>query len=286
MTTLSHALKHALALPVPDGSSDKEDRGRILVIGGSAEMPGALLLAGIAALRAGAGKLVLGTVRSVAAGVAIAVPEARVLALSETAEGGLAADATDQLNPVLDRCDTLVVGPGMTEGPATTALVRALLGRDRPLSVVLDAAAMMDALRLRDLIAKHRVILTPHAGELAGLLGEDKDAITEEAEETAVRAAATLGATLVLKGARTWIAEPGGTRWSHAQENPGLATWGSGDVLAGLIGGLLARGATPSAASGWGVWAHAEAGRRLVERVGPIGFLARELLDEVPAALR
>ena len=127
------------------------------------------------------------------------------------------------------------------------------------------------------------------AGEMATLLRVDKDAVLADPAACARDAARALGAQLLLKGARSHLAAPDGRAWRHdgpPEGLPGLACSGSGDVLAGLIAGLSARGASPEQAAAWGVALHAMAARRLARRLGPIGYLARELAAEVPALMR
>jgi len=124
-------------------------------------------------------------------------------------------------------------------------------------------------------------VVTPHAGEMARLLDRDKALIEADPLAAAREAAAGLKGVVVLKGSETLVVSPDGRAWLHRGGVVGLATSGSGDVLAGIVGGLMARGAPPLAAAAWGVCVHAEAGRRLSVRVGPTGFLARELLDEI-----
>jgi ADP-dependent NAD(P)H-hydrate dehydratase len=266
------------------------------------EMPGAVILAATAALRAGAGKLTIATGRSVAQLVALALPESRVLGLAETESGGFTLDAIDTLDPVADRVSAILVGPGMQDEAATARLVHALLrrlqaglkdgadgSRDAP-RIVLDANAMGAVLHPPagdgtgcrfDL----PVLLTPHAGEMAHLTGIDKDTILEAPDRHALDAAANWNATVALKGARTVIATPDGEHWQHEGGNIGLATSGSGDVLAGVIAGLAARGADLAQAASWGVALHARAGERLAERFGTLGYLARELPDTIPALM-
>ncbi len=130
------------------------------------------------------------------------------------------------------------------------------------------------------------VIMTPHCGEMAHLTGIDKDCIVGLPDAPALAAARDWNAVIALKGARTVIAAPDGTLWQHeGAGNIGLASSGSGDVLAGIIGGLLARGATETQSACWGVALHARAGDRLAQRLGPLGYLAREIAAEVPALM-
>jgi len=120
---------------------------------------------------------------------------------------------------------------------------------------------------------------------LAYLTGETEQSIAADPEKAARDAATRFGAIVVLKHARTIIASPDGQILVHDSDTPGLATGGSGDVLTGVIGALLARGTSPFVAAGWGVWLHGAAGRAAAEAIGPSGFLARELLPHLPRLL-
>ena len=282
-------------LPQPDAEGDKELRGHVLVVGGSREMPGAVILAATAALRAGAGKLTIATGASVAQLVALAMPEARVIGLEEHATDGFRLDALDTLRAVTRSVGAVLVGPGMRDAPCTARLVHALLPLldESGVGLVLDACAMDVLLHLPDdwpqdklLRFERPVIMTPHCGEMAHLTGIDKDTIVDAPDPPALAAARDWNAVLALKGARTVIAAPDGTLWQHeGAGNVGLAISGSGDVLSGVIAGLLARGAEPAQAACWGVALHARAGDRLKERLGTLGYLAREISMEIPALL-
>jgi ADP-dependent NAD(P)H-hydrate dehydratase len=271
-------------LPMPAADADKEVRGHVLIVAGSREIPGAVLLAATAALRAGAGKLSIATAASVAPQIGIMVPEARVIGLAETAEGGLLAGDVASLLETCRKASAVLIGPGMQDEAASAALVRVLLPHCADAALILDAGAMClarDGWRFDS-----PVLLTPHAGELANLTGADKDHINAGQEQAARQAAQTWQATVALKGALTVIATPAGEQWRHQGGNTGLAISGSGDVLAGLIAGLAARGATLEQAAAWGVALHAMAGEQLSLRHGPLGYLAREISAEVPALLR
>jgi ADP-dependent NAD(P)H-hydrate dehydratase len=271
-------------LPVPEADGDKESRGRVLVVAGSREMPGAALLAAEAALRAGAGKLVIATAASVAPAVAVAMPEARVIALPESARGGMRVEGIAQLEPLGSDTAGVLVGPGMVDAECTLQLVRALLPLFTRATVVLDALAM-DVVRGAVPRFDQPVVLTPHAGEMAHLIEGDKDAVLDDAAALASRQSGRWNVVLALKGATTCVAAPSGDGWRHVACTPGLGTSGSGDVLAGLVAGLAARGASPEQAAVWGVALHAAAGDALARRIGHVGFLARELAGEVPALM-
>ena len=271
-------------LPEPGGTADKEERGSVLVLAGSREMPGAAALAASAALRAGAGKLVVATVESIAAGLALGLPEARVVALPESDGGGFAPDGLVRLEPLLGQVDAVLVGPGLMDAAATRAFVRRLVKRTPRAAVVLDALAMDLVVDVRRF--ERPVLMTPHAGEMAHLVGVAKAQIVAEPERHAREAALRWNAVVALKGASTFIATPDGGCWCHVSTHVGLATSGSGDVLAGLVAGLATRGAPIAQAAAWGVALHSRAGRALAERIGPIGYLAGELAAEVPRLMQ
>jgi len=279
-----------MPLPQPGDDADKDDRGRVLVVGGSKQVAGAVLLAGVAALRAGAGKLQLATVGSAAAALTIGVPEALVVALPESRTGEIAgARAHSALAKFAGTTNALLIGPGMSSDRAAHVLMAPLVPRLSDACVlVLDAAAAValagDVPLLRPLDG--RAVLTPHAGEMASLLGADKHDVERDPAGIARSAAQQFSAVVALKGAETYIADPDGKLFRYSGGSVGLATSGSGDTLAGIVAGLAARGASPLHAAVWGAYLHGAAGRVLARRLGPVGFLARELLDELPPLLR
>ena len=287
-TLVTGDLLRRMPLPRPGQDGDKDERGRVLVIGGSREVPGAALLSGVAALRAGAGKLQIATSRSVAPSLGLAVPEALVAGLPETAAGGIAPEAAEDLLGRVSRCDAVLIGPGMMDDEAVAGLTARLLAEAPPTAFVLDACALIGLARLQEPLRRHggRVVATPHAGEMAALLGVSRNAVVADPLAAARQAAAMLQVVVVLKGGRTHIVTPQGAAWTYADGQVGLATSGSGDTLAGIVVGLLARGGPPVEAALWGVLLHGEAGNRLAQKLGPLGFLARELLVEIPGLLR
>jgi hydroxyethylthiazole kinase-like uncharacterized protein yjeF len=272
-------------LPLHAGETDKNGRGRVLVVGGAEFVPGALRLTGEAALRSGAGKLQMATVRAAAMSLGVLVPEAAMIALPADEDGEIAMEAAAILTSSITRCDTLILGPGMSVQDHSADLVRSMLDTTSPdLTVVLDAAAIACAGDLAVDIARHRrrIVMTPHYGEMAALTGIDADRISADPVKIACDTARRFGAIIVLKAAKTIVASPDGEPLFYTSGCAGLATGGSGDVLAGIIGGLLAQGTDPVAAAAWGVWLHGEAGRAAAKAIGPIGFLARDLAPLVP----
>ncbi|MBV8970807.1 MAG: NAD(P)H-hydrate dehydratase [Sphingomonadaceae bacterium] len=281
MTPIDPALLRTLPLPDHDSGESKAARGAILAVGGSLGVPGAILLTAVAALRAGAGKLQIATCASMGPQLGLLVPEALVVRLTETPAGGIDPAAAG-LDERLAAADAVVVGPGMdADAPALVAAV--LAHRARP-PLVIDAGGLRD-LGAEGVRARGGCVLTPDGDEAERLTGAAREAVLDEPERVARDAAARFGAVVALKGGSTVVAAPDGRTFRYAGGGVGLATSGSGDTLAGIVGGLLARGAEPLTATLWGVWLHGEAGRRLAARHGRLGFLARELLAEVPRAM-
>jgi hydroxyethylthiazole kinase-like uncharacterized protein yjeF len=271
----------------PQPGESKYDRGVVLIVGGARRSPGAVALAGVAALRVGAGRLTLAAAESVAVGLAIAVPESGIVPLAETDEGSVRGDAGGALEGDLESADVVLVGPGLDDLDAAAQLldeIVSLVGDDTV--VVLDAYALAavhdDPSRVSSLA--DRLIVTPNPTELALLAdideelhGSDSEAVLSAARTVAER----LSAVVATQNA---VIAPSGDAWTITAGNPGLGTSGSGDVLAGAISGMAARGVDPARAAVWGTYLHAAAGdRRAVD--APVGFLARELSDEFPSLL-
>ena len=266
----SALLDHPLP-PVIDG--DKETKGRILVVAGSREVPGAALLTATAAMRAGAGKLRIATAREIATEVGVAMPEAMAVDLPENANA--IGEQASEVNAV-------VAGPGMSDRDDCATIAEALLAVD--VRLALDAA-LLHALEPPKVDRSTPPVLLPHSGELASLLDCDEAEIDRDPVGCGLRAAQRFRSIVLVKGVTSHIVTPDGDAWTYEGGAPGLGVSGSGDVLAGIVGGLLARGAEPLNALLWAVWLHGEAGASLAKKVGPVGFLAREIADEIPALL-
>lgn len=252
-------------------------------------MPGAVILAATAALRAGAGKLQIGTGASIHQAVGVAVPKALVFPLPESKKAGIASSAIEEILKKANKVSALLIGPGMAEARAVAKVVAGVLAgldKERPV-VILDAEGFGCLKDLPKLFHQHTCqgIITPHAGEMASLLGLDKAEILRNPAIIARQAADHFQAVVALKGATTIIAEPGGKLYRNQTGNVGLATSGSGDTLSGIVAGLAARVAPPGQAAAWAVYLHGSAGDKLASRFGPLGFLARELLVEIPGLM-
>lgn len=267
-------------LPLRKATAHKGSCGHCFVVAGSPGKAGAALLAGHAALRAGAGLVTLGTSGEVRGRL-----EAEVWDLLVEAVRGGASEAK-RIEKLVVKKSALCVGPGLGTGAAEADLVQRLLALTT-VPVLLDADALTLLAQKPDIgePARGRLVLTPHPGEMATLLGTTVEAVEADRAKAVHAAAVRFGAVVVLKGARTLVAAPDGhwAVWPHA--NSALAKGGTGDVLAGLVGGLLAQGAAPFAAACAGVGLHGLAGQRMRTQAGARGGSASDLLGHVLAVL-
>ena len=269
-TPLDPAALRAWPLP-EDQQDDKHGRGTVLVVGGSLETPGAAILAGVAALRMGAGRLQIATAAEIAGHLAVAVPEALVTAYDE--------ERATSLRERIAAADAVVVGPGLSDPDRAAGL----------LSVVFDHAArdaivVVDAMGIAALLALSErvnggvpVIVTPNREELARLVDGGPAATSPE-----LFVARKYGVTVVCFGR---IATPDGRCWVDSGEVTGLGTSGAGDILAGAIGGVAARSHEVPTAAGWATLSHRIAANHAAAAIAPVGYLAREVVDELPRAL-
>jgi ADP-dependent NAD(P)H-hydrate dehydratase len=252
MSSRSEVLTPALLRewPLPRVDDSKYGRGDVLVVGGARSTPGAVLLAGMAALRMGAGRLSLGASESVAVGLAIALPEAGVTGLAETSAGAVRGEGVKALADSVASADALLIGPGLDDGEETAKLLgrlTSLLGEET--KVVLDAYALgaLAELGASDRLSG-RLVLTPNPGEAEMLLEAEVGSGPEEQAEADVEIARRYGAAVSLQGV---VADTDANTWHTSTGHGGLATSGSGDVLAGSVTGLVARGATLAQAACW-----------------------------------
>lgn len=271
----------------------KGSYGHVAAIGGTRGYTGAIALAGSAALRSGAGLATVIVPASLYQVLAVKLTEVMTRPAPEsTAGGGFSHTAYSALSEYLGRVTVLAVGPGLGQEPETEIFLRELL-RGNSLPVVIDADALNFLARDRGLLndpgmaaRRKRWVLTPHPGEMARLLGTSIEDVQADRVGVARKAAQTWGVTLVLKGSHTVIADPDGQVMINTTGNPGLATGGTGDVLTGLIAGLLAQGLTPVQAAAAGVYAHGWAADRIGVARGMPGLIAGDLLDELPLVLK
>jgi len=271
-------------LPSFDGG-DKDSHGTILIIAGSRDVPGGALLAAHGAMRSGAGKLQLAVPDDIAVPLGIAIPEAMVVGHASHRDGGFAKSAIGKVGKLASSAQAIVAGPGLESNNAAAPLATILLGLGKPLAIDAALLHVLPDCEAEARAAKVPPILLPHSGELASLLGCEKAEVEADPLDAGRRCAERYHGLVLVKGVASHIVAPDGGAWLYSGGSPGLGVSGSGDVLAGIVGGLLARGAAPLTALLWGVWLHGEAGRSLAKKIGPLGFLAREIPGEVPALL-
>lgn len=264
-------------LPCPGVGSHKGDWGKLLVVGGSPGLTGALALAATAALRTGAGLVRVGLPRSLNGIIETKVTEAMTIPLPEGEDGQLLRTAADEILGRFGDWDAMVLGPGLGRFPECERLVISLLGRWRgPLLLDADALAAMAAWgsdswvpRVREIRAAGvpgGAVLTPHPGEMSRLTGRSTEELRSDPAGAAHEWATRWGVTLALKGAPTVIAAPDGRVWVNPTGNSGLATGGSGDVLSGVIGTFLAQGLPGPEAAVLGCFVHGQAADLAVSR--------------------
>jgi NAD(P)H-hydrate epimerase len=275
-------------LPARPERAHKGDFGRLLVVAGSLDYPGAALLTGLGAMRAGAGLVRIAAAEWVVERLAASVPELTWMTLDEEAPGLIAPGGWRRITAEAKDYDALVIGPGLGSQPATRR-------RAKQLVMSLEVPSVIDADGLNALATGERwwqgirapLVLTPHPGEFARLTGSPApDPADDQGRAEACAAAAVRwGDVVVLKGAHTVVADPEGQVLRSGIGSPALATAGSGDVLAGAIGAFLAAGLPPLLAAGCAVAVHGAAGLLAEDRIGRAGVMARDIAGLLPMAI-
>lgn len=272
--------------PLPGAAGDKSSSGRLLVLGGSERSPGAVRLAGEAALRAGAGKVSLATVRTVVAGLAPLVPEAAMVPLATDDEGSIDTAEAERLVGQAERVDVVLAGTGLVDPGHAVDLLHLVLPSTAA-TVVLDALGSAYLTEHPDGLhhLEGRAVLSVNPTELAHTAHADPDEAAADPVGVAARVARRSRVVVLCGGTAKHVVPPDGDAWLVEGGGPGLAASGSGDVQAGVLAGLLARGAEPVQAAVWAAYVHGRCGERLASEVGTLGYLARELPAQVPAVL-
>ncbi len=284
----------ATMLPAPDAvviphrpkDAHKGTFGTAVVLAGSMGLTGAAYLSSTAAARTGAGLVRLLVASTIYPILAAKCTEVMATPVPEVAPGAVGHAAYDSILRQLETAEVGIVGPGLGRDRSTWRLA-VDLAVHAPCPLVIDADglnALSDSPRTKGSLGPTRV-LTPHPGEMARLTGRTAEQISADRPAAARRAAREWGAVIVLKGARTVVAHPDGRVSEDPHEVPALATGGTGDVLSGIIGGLIAQGSDPFDAAVTGVYVHAAAGRRISARIGDSGLLAGDLLTEIPLVM-
>ena len=274
------------AVPLRRPDTHKGTYGRVLVVAGAVGYSGAAVLSTLGALRAGAGLVTVGVPFAIYPIVASAVIEGMPVPLADE-DGALAAAAAEQIRDLAAAADVVACGPGLSRLPGPHAVVRRLLAEcTRPLVLDADALTCLAGSTADLLNAKAPVVLTPHPGEMARLIDTSPADVQRHRLQVTRVAAERFRAVVVLKGARTVVADPAGEAFVIPTGNPAMATGGMGDVLTGAIAALIGQGLPPIAAAWAGAYLHGLAGDLAALARGPAGILAREVADHLPRALR
>ena len=275
----------AALIPVHLPCDHKGSRGRVAIVAGSAGMAGSATLASRAALRGGAGMVMLGSPAGLMDALTARHTEVMLRSLPETSEGTLSLAAEPGIESLLSWADVLAVGPGLTRRDETSALVRRVVSNaETPVVIDADGVNAFSG-RGGDLAGvRAEVVMTPHVFELSRLIGVPFEEIEADRVAAARRTARSLQVTLVLKGADTLVASPCGQVSVNPTGNPGMATAGSGDVLTGIVAALLGQGLGAWDAARLGVYLHGLAGDLGVEAMGPHSLVAGDLIDHLPGA--
>lgn len=268
-------------------SAHKGDCGRVVVLAGSRGMTGAACLASLAAARSGAGLVTLGVPESLHDICEAKLTEVMTAPLPETSRATLTRLGKKEVKELVEEADVVALGPGLGTHPETRTLVRELLP-ELTVPVVVDADGLNALAGQSEGIRKIKtsLVLTPHPGEMARLVGKKPAEIQDNRLQEAEAAAAHWRKVVVLKGAGTVIAGPGGKTYINPTGNPGMASGGSGDVLTGIIAGLLAQGLEPVKAAACGVYIHGRAGDEAARIKGLLGMIAGDILDALPGVLK
>jgi ADP-dependent NAD(P)H-hydrate dehydratase / NAD(P)H-hydrate epimerase len=275
-----------------EASGHKGSYGHVLVVAGSKGKTGAAVMAGISALRSGAGLVTVATPESCLSTVGSFYPELMTEALPETDAQTISLRSFDygRFDSLLDGKTVLAIGPGISQHPETQEFVHAVI-RDCSLPIILDADGLNAFGRHIQQLRSRRwpnLVITPHPGELARMLGRTSADVQKRRLESALEAAATSGAMVILKGYRSILAAPDGRAWFHGPGNPGMATGGTGDTLTGILAGLTAQFGTDD----WhrvlslGVYLHGLAGDRAAEEQGQEGMIATDLIHHIGPVFR
>jgi len=272
-------------IPARRPDSHKGDHGRVLIVAGSVGFSGAAILAALGALRVGAGLVTVGVPASIYPIVASRIIEAMPTPLPAS-DGMVAAGALEHVKALAAACDVIGIGPGLSRDFGAMHVVTGIFGVDRPL--VIDADGLNVLVGKTNLLAQARkpVVITPHPGELSRLVEVPVAVIQDDRIKSARAAAGRFRCIVVLKGARTIVAAPGGEAFVVPTGNAGMATGGMGDVLTGVIVGLMGQGVAPLGAAYAGAYLHGLAGDLIASARGMSGMLASEVADHLPIAMQ
>lgn len=272
-------------LPYRPSASHKGDYGRVLLIAGSRGLTGAACLGAQAAARSGAGLVTLAVPEGLHGIVEAKLTEVMTAPLPQTDRQTISLEALPSISGMLDKADVLALGPGLSTHPETVELVQKLLPSLR-IPCVLDADGLNALAGHTHIFKKMQapLIITPHPGEMSRLTGMPVNKIQQDRLAVVEKFSLAWKTVVVLKGVPTLVCSPDGEVYINPTGNPGMASGGSGDVLTGIIAGLLAQGMSPLTASAAGVYLHGMAGDLAAAQKGMMGMLAGDILDVLPQA--
>lgn len=267
--------------------SHKGDFGHVLIMAGSAGYTGAAYLTSQAAVLSGSGLVTLAVGRSIYPIMASKLTEVMVRQYFETRDWSLGLMAEKELLSFSEKTDVIGIGPGISQNKETQSLVRSLVAKSQK-PLVIDADGIIALAGHLDEIkkAKAGIVLTPHLGEMAKLIGRDIKEISENRKDVALKFANEYNTVLVLKGHNTLVAAPGGDLYVNETGNPGMATGGSGDVLTGMISSFIGQGIDSFKSAVLGVYFHGLCGDLALKDKGPLSLIATDLLNKLPEALK
>jgi len=261
--------------------------GHLLVIAGSTGKTGAAAMTAMSAMRVGAGLVTLGVGQSINAILESQVLEAMTEPLPDIEDGRLGESAIKSILKLAIGKRCIALGPGLGQAQATQTLVKQVI-QESPIPLIIDADGLNNLTGSTPILQKLQVpvILTPHPGEMARLMETTAASVQADRIRSAREFAIEFKVHVVLKGAATVIAHPDGSAYINSTGNPGMAAGGMGDVLTGVIAGLITQGYSPESATHAGVYLHGAAADMLAESMGPVGYLAREVMDAIPGEIK
>ena len=268
-------------------SSHKGSFGHLLVIAGSPGMTGAASLTALSALRVGAGLVTLGIPEDLNPILETKLTEVMTLPLPQSKDKTLCKEGFEKIRDFSQKCKAMAIGPGISSTKQTKELISTIIDQlDIPL--VIDADGINVLAGELSLLKKYKapLIITPHPGEMSRLVGASVEEIQKDRIGFTMALARRIGAIVVLKGARTVIASKEGNSWVNLTGNPGMATGGSGDILTGIIGGLLTQKLSSLEAAKTGVYLHGYAADLAAQKKGEISLIASDILETIPEAIR
>ncbi len=272
--------------------ADKSDFGHVFVLAGSVNLSGAAVLACRAAMRAGVGLVTLGIPRGLSVAMTKIKPaEVMLLPLAQTNDGYLSFSAYGKISDFLKRAQVLLIGPGLGRHPSTQKLIRKIVG-SQAIKMVIDAdglnalAKHMDILKVDKRKAAGEIIITPHVKEMSRLLNSTAAKVQKRRKEVAKKFAQYYNITIILKGHQSVVAGSSGELYVNCTGNPGMATAGSGDVLAGIASAFLGQGLKAFQAAKYAAYLHGLAGDLAARQMSQISMIASDIIDKIPQAVR